>query len=1253
MEKIIRFFVKVRYVIFALVILSMLAGCLTITRIQRETSTDPYYPETAGYHDGESILKEQLPEDVWRYTNIRCMFQKLPEEYRDRRKEEMERLPNVKSVNYEKEDTAYNKGDYCLYEVVVPFEADSKEVKKVVKRLQRDYGNDPVTKLTLEVEGKQEEMGTPWLIFVGVGFLIILLIILCRSYVEVGIVLLSLGIMTFLQVAGNGLLGALTPNTLYLSAGMMALIGLPATLYFLEKFDVKERMIFAKGEMNDWLTAGIRRSFPGIAMIFILLLTAGLALMFMSEEVGKEMGLNMIKGGIVLLVVLYGLLPSLVNWCYSLFFITAKPAPRLSLGKWGKVLYKGRYVALGILTVTLIAGWFGKERVQTSLLLKEKNETINKIFEPENTVQVLYDNDVEDKVNTVLDDYAQREKVKTITSYHTTLGKAYTASELQQQLKELHVSDVEGLSLNADLIRMMYNYHFSQDSGTCTVGDFFRVMADDIFQNKNFAHRVDAVKASENKERYLALSNETQLSTPRDVRWMAYFTNMKVKKCAKVYLYYMFDNEAVTAGALTLPEFARFLVEDYPKLTEFSSLFDNDSIKRIQAVRSFTDEKYLKTGQPYTTMASSLGITEEVTQKLYIQSYKKNPSRYRFKDLQILLQRMNQGGNPYQDVLNTEKIGEYRGYTDPAKYTAKLSPGQLASMFGLPTKAVTELYFREMKEKQEKKQAKNPATPAPTEAPDSVGEAQASAAPAVNPDVALRKKAAKKKMSPLKFSQYFRKHAKDYSETASYLTTEKDGEILKIQKKMKMVLSKKTYDYQEAAKLYEMDAEDMKSIYGYYEVVVNKRTLTVKEVMDKILKDEAKGRELVGDKNYEQLKDCKELADISLKKVIYDVPAMAKLVDMDEDQVRQLYYIHGYKKQDTGGWMMSPRDFVRYVRKEAIQGKRIPISLSKSKKKKLRNLDIMISTIIAKDAYGPEEMTELLADYTDQFGPDTVKLFYYYYNSKYNNDTSKTLSLMEFMDVVAEEAIHDPIFTGLLGAEDESKITKIKEELGEQALRMKGVDYSLATIRTNLEAATPETMAYMQVLNEGLRENAGRKNFYLIGDSALIYKLSRNSSREENVILAIGLGLGVLILCLLLRNVCWPLVLGLGAQAATFIGVFFLGRSVGQIFVPVVVVMQGVSVAVLMSMGVPSLLEYRKKQGAEGLQEVFKNSGFILLACSLFTPVWLWCLQRAAVDKMSQQMFMGLKHASVVWILFLWVILPAGYTIWHGRKKRG
>ena len=114
-----------RWILALTLILAAVCGVL-IPGVQVNSDMTKYLPEDSQMRAGMRLMEAEFPAEEDTRT-VRAMFGGLSPEQREKRLEELKKLPHVSSVTYAPDSPDYNQGDWALYVLTTEYGYDTPE----------------------------------------------------------------------------------------------------------------------------------------------------------------------------------------------------------------------------------------------------------------------------------------------------------------------------------------------------------------------------------------------------------------------------------------------------------------------------------------------------------------------------------------------------------------------------------------------------------------------------------------------------------------------------------------------------------------------------------------------------------------------------------------------------------------------------------------------------------------------------------------------------------------------------------------------------------------------------------------------------------------------------------------------------------------------------------------------------------------------------------------------------------------------
>ena len=498
---------KVLLVMMAITLLSL----LFIPRVNVNTDMSKYLPDSSRMKQGVDILNEEFSglSDV---KTLRVMFRDMPAEARDEILSILKSVPHVESVSHTPGDARYEKDGYSLFVLGFSCGYFSREMSEaesyVRKNLSGRYG-------MVYCLDKTSQPGIPtWILVLAVSLLVVILVIMCASFIEPFLFMSALGAAVLINAGTNALLPDVSEITYSISAVLQLALSIDYSVILMGHYRQELKLIGSGGSKDEKVIAlgkAIRRSFPSIAGSSLTTVVGLLTLVFMSFKIGADMGIVMGKGVLLSMICILTILPSLIIFSDRLIEKTAKKAFSLKMDCLGRFSFRYRKIILCVFAVFFALMFFLKGNTGIAFSLSMSND-VSPVFPMENQIIVLYDNRDEEAIGKMIPGLEGEDFVVSVYAWPNTLGKAFTSEELAGFLSSMDM----GFELSPTLLDIVYSAYFGAGgNGTLTLPELITFVSENFAANPLIGRLIndDMRTALENAPAMLS-EYESQLKGP-------------------------------------------------------------------------------------------------------------------------------------------------------------------------------------------------------------------------------------------------------------------------------------------------------------------------------------------------------------------------------------------------------------------------------------------------------------------------------------------------------------------------------------------------------------------------------------------------------------------------------------------------------------------------------------------------------------------------------------------------------------------
>ena len=330
----------------------------------------------------------------------------------------------------------------------------------------------------------------------------------------------------------------------------------------------------------------------------------------------------------------------------------------------------------------------------TQIVFTEENDDpLANVFPKKNTVAVVYRNEDEAKIDSVISELEKDERVSDILGYANTLGKEMTAEDMGKAVAELS-DDAEPIGDN--LLRMLYFIAEDGKMPVITASDFINFITDTVLPDKTIGKHLDAA-LRDNAEQFRTLADRTRLTTAISVDEMAELFGIDRERVEKLYLYYTIQNGVADSGTMTLPVFVDYVLNSVAANETYGSMVSASAIASLRQLQTYTNTNTVLAARSAADLAALIGADESTVNTVFILD---NAGDVSAQTMSLPEFSSFLCGSLLQDAL----FSSY--FDDAAKAQAQtmdalvqlavsgqgLPPDQMAQTLGMDAESVSKLY---------------------------------------------------------------------------------------------------------------------------------------------------------------------------------------------------------------------------------------------------------------------------------------------------------------------------------------------------------------------------------------------------------------------------------------------------------------------------------------------------------------------------------------------------------------------------------
>ena len=486
MRKISGLIVSRRYRILGLTVVLAVICAVLFLQVKVNYDMTKYLPDDSSMKIGMDIMEAEFPS-MGADKSIRVMAEGLGPDQEAELLEKLRGIPYVESVEHDS-GGKYRKGDYSLFVITTSRDYGSPEERSIENALAKNFQDYHI----LYQNDNPGADGVPPVLFLSAAvILVIILLVMCRSWFEPVLFLVNIGIAIILNEGTNIFLGEISYITSTMSAMLQLVLSIDYSVMLMNRY----RQEKADGpDRCEAMASALRNCFAAISGSALTTAAGLFMLAFMHFKVGMDLGIVLAKGVLLSLVCALTVLPGIVIMGDRLVERTAKKTIRFSMKRLPRFSYRWRYV-LSVGFAVMFVAFFLLQGNTPIVYTLAKVDRIADVFPPENTLVIVYENRDEEAMAGLAEKLEQADGVTRVMGYPNLFGKAYSADELGEALDGFSSMGFDpGADTGFDpaMLEMVYSLYYAGSSvppeeQKLTIPELFSYVNDTLLNNPLFA----------------------------------------------------------------------------------------------------------------------------------------------------------------------------------------------------------------------------------------------------------------------------------------------------------------------------------------------------------------------------------------------------------------------------------------------------------------------------------------------------------------------------------------------------------------------------------------------------------------------------------------------------------------------------------------------------------------------------------------------------------------------------------------------
>lgn len=1173
MKKVTDFIVNKRYIVLILFIILSIISVILSTKVNINYDIAKYLPDTSETRIGLDLMESKFKEI--NSSSLNLMFNGLNEDFKNDIYTYLNDLEEISSVDYDNTEK-YNKDGYTLYVLNIDDKDDSVLAKNLYDKITEHF-EDYEMYTSGSIAESNADVLPMWIMVVAIGCALIILIIMCESYVEPFLFLTAILIAVLLNNGTNIMFDSVSNITNSISAILQMALSMDYSIMLMNRYQQEKQKESNKVEA---MKNALYNAFKSISSSSITTIVGLIALVFMSFTIGKDLGFVLAKGVLFSLISIFFVLPALILMCDKAITKTQKRSPHITLNTLGKISYKIRYISIFLFIGIFIASFLLKGNLGILYTDSEDNK-ISEIFSENNQFAIIYKTEDEETIAQHLAEIEQKDNVNEVLGYGNTINQPLTYDKLNSKLNDLG-SDVE---VEDYLLKILYyKYYNKNESNKMTFNQFVSFVQNDVYNNKEMNDKLDA-QAKSNIERLKNFTNSNSINQKRTAKEIANILEIDEDSIRDILIYYNSKNNTLQ---ISLNDFIKFMNTHVLTNAKYSKNIDENTKTNLKKLENLTNTNTIKKKMTSTEMAKLFGLNENTMNDLYtyylsVSQIDTKMSISEFSNFVLTNVMKNQKYASLFNESTVKNINMLSTFSNTKTITKNMNSKELANLLGIDENSVKQLLLLKYKNSQSNTKLSisefvNNVLYLKANTPylDNIDEATLKSlntlklaidngtikdtnkytSTELSKVLGIDKNKTNElyvlidfskgntnnwKMTPNAFVKFILQNSNNENINKS-MNQNTLGQLNLLSNIMDSTLNKTTYTYKQMSEFIGIDSNTTKNIYTLYVSSKNTTKLTPQEFVNFVLanKNTPTLSSNLNSSTVKELTLVQSAMNGALNNKKYTSTELGNLLGINKNSLDLLYGLYYSKYVDTNQ-TISLKHFVEFILNDVMNNSEYSSNFDNDSKSKLTTINGVMNATLNNTKYTKEELFAILSEFTNDLDKNTIDLLYVYYGSTTEYNETWTLTVENFVNFLNDDILNDSRFNDFIKDDIRQNITDAKTTVNDAKELLIGNGYSRIVINTNFVMESEDTFKFIQDLKDTISSDVDQ--FYIIGDSPMAYEMSKTFQAELDFITVLTMIAIFIVVAITFRSIIVPIILVLLIQCAVYMTMGFLSFS--------------------------------------------------------------------------------------------------------------
>lgn len=1263
MRKVTDFIIDNRYKVLVVFIILSIVSVFLSTKVNINHDISKYLPSDSETRIGMDIMETKLKE--LKSSSFNLMFKGLDLDEKKQIYEELKDISSVDSVSYDDTDD-YNRDDYTLYVVNVSDTDDSIVAKEVYEDVVKKY-EDYEVYTSGDVASSNEAVLPTWIVVLAVFCALVILIVMCSSYVEPFLFLSVILIAVLLNSGTNIMFDSVSNITSSISAILQMALSMDYSIMLMNRYNQEKKKEHDKVKA---MKEALSKAFTSISSSSITTIVGLLALVFMSFTIGRDLGFVLAKGVLLSLVAIFTCLPALILIFDKQITKTQKRSPNIKLDWLGKFSYKIRYISIFIFILVFAFSFLTKGNLKI-LYTENEEDKIKDVFQINNQMAVVYKNEDEKIIADYCKKLEKKEGVDSVLCYANTIGEKLQYSELNTRIKDLG----SNMDVDSYLLKILfYNYYNQDEKNKMTFNEFISFVQQEVYENEEMNDKLDDTTKS-NIERLSNFTDIDSINKQRSANEIASILEIDADSVMDILVYY---NSLNKTGKMTLQQFVSFMNGYVLDNEKYGKNIDSNTRSSLETLTKFVDVNVIRSKNSSLKQANLFGLAEGDVKDLYLYYVTQNEVDIRmtinsfadFVSSNVLTDPLYK--NNFDDSTK-QNINTLKTFSDIGLITKNMTSTDISFMFGLDENMVKQvLYLKYSTTDNNTKMTlgdfvttvyylKSNTTYLnnvdvsgiinlinnPQIMSDSTLYTASEVATILNTDKGVIYNLyalidlANNNTNSWNISPYDFVNLVLASKDKTSINQDSLNKLYLLSNVMNSAINNVSFNYRELSSLIGIDDNTVKSIYSLYLTNCYGVELSPQEFVSFIL-NHKNDSVLAGKLNRNTLSQLELLNNImnaSSSNRAYSVDGLANLLGMDSDSISLIFALYDYRNSPTN---ISLKEIVNFLLENVVTNDEYSKNFDNVKIDKLNTINAIMNASMNGVKYTKNEMFGILTKLADSIDSEMIDLLYIYYGSENEYNDNWKLTICEFVDYLNDTILKDERFNDFIDSDMRRKVGNAKKDIGDAKDLLVGDGYSRMVINTKLEMESDQTFDFIKDVQNELKRDLD--DVYLIGNSPMAYDMSKSFNSELDFITILTMIAIFVVVAVTFKSIIIPIILVFLIQCAVYLTMGILSFTGGNVYFIALLIVQSILMGATIDYAIlytSYYIEHRKMMNVKNaiINSYNKSIHTILTSASILIIVTLivGCFASAIAAKICKTLSEGTLCAA----LLILILLPA------------